>query len=63
MTTQTTPQKSSIKQQLRTDLGQSVGVTTTGVINLVYGPNLYRLHVIYSDKVLFLMFINVKCLL
>ena len=26
--TQTTPQKSSIKQQLRTDLGQSVGVTT-----------------------------------
>ena len=28
MTTQTTPQKSSIKQQLRTDLGRSVGVTT-----------------------------------
>ena len=26
--TQTTPQKSSIKQQLRTDLGRSVGVTT-----------------------------------
>ena len=24
----TTPQKSSIKQQLRTDLGRSVGVTT-----------------------------------
>ena len=27
MTTQTTPQKSSIKQRLRTDLGRSVGVT------------------------------------
>ena len=27
VTTQTTPQKSSIKQQLRTDLGRSVGVT------------------------------------
>ena len=26
--TQTTPQKSTIKQQLRTDLGRSVGVTT-----------------------------------
>ena len=26
--TQTTPQKSSIKQRLRTDLGRSVGVTT-----------------------------------
>ena len=33
--------KSSIKQQLRTDLGRSVKVTTgnpTGVVNLVYGP-------------------------
>ena len=31
--------KSSIKQQLRTDLGRSVGVTTAnGVVNLVYGP-------------------------
>ena len=33
--------KSSIKQQLRTDFGRSVGVTkahTTGVVNLVYGP-------------------------
>ena len=29
VTTQTTPQNSSIKQQLRTDLGRSVGVTTT----------------------------------
>ena len=28
MTSQTTPQKSSIKQHLRTDLGRSVGVTT-----------------------------------
>ena len=28
VTTQTTPQKSSIKQQLRIDLGRSVGVTT-----------------------------------
>ena len=28
VTTQTTPQKSSIKQQLRTDLGRPVGVTT-----------------------------------
>ena len=28
VTTQTTPQKSSIKQHLRTDLGRSVGVTT-----------------------------------
>ena len=28
MTTQTTTQKSSIKQLLRTDLGRSVGVTT-----------------------------------
>ena len=28
VTTQTTPQKSSIKQQLRTDLGRSVEVTT-----------------------------------
>ena len=28
VTTQTTPQKSSIKQQLRTDLGRSVGVTS-----------------------------------
>ena len=28
VTTQTTPQKSSNKQQLRTDLGRSVGVTT-----------------------------------
>ena len=28
VTTQTTPQKSSIKQQLQTDLGRSVGVTT-----------------------------------
>ena len=27
MTTRTTPQKSSIKQQFRTDLGRSVGVT------------------------------------
>ena len=26
VTTQTTPQKSSIKQRLRTDLGRSVGV-------------------------------------
>ena len=43
VTTQTTPQKSSIKQRLRTDLGRSVGVTTAtqpGVVNLVYGPNL-----------------------
>ena len=28
VTTQTTPQKSSIKQRLRADLGRSVGVTT-----------------------------------
>ena len=28
VTTQRTPQKSSIKQRLRTDLGRSVGVTT-----------------------------------
>ena len=28
MTTQTTPQKSSNKQRLRTDLGRSVGITT-----------------------------------
>ena len=28
VTKQTTPQKSSIKQRLRTDLGRSVGVTT-----------------------------------
>ena len=28
MTTQTTPQKSSIRQRLRTDLGRSVEVTT-----------------------------------
>ena len=28
VTTQTTPQKSSIAQRLRTDLGLSVGVTT-----------------------------------
>ena len=28
MTTKTTPQKSSITQRLRTDLGRSVGVTT-----------------------------------
>ena len=28
VTTQTTPQKSSIKQRLRTDLGRSVGVTS-----------------------------------
>ena len=28
VTTHTTPQKSSIKQRLRTDLGRSVGVTT-----------------------------------
>ena len=28
VTTQTTPQKSSITQRLRTDLGRSVGVTT-----------------------------------
>ena len=32
--TQTTPQKNSIKQQLRTDLGRSVGVTTA--IQLVW---------------------------
>ena len=42
LTTQTKPQKSSITQRLRTDLGQSVGVTTA--IQLcglpVYGPNL-----------------------
>ena len=31
MTTQTTPQKSSIKQRLRTDLGRSVGVTTGSI--------------------------------
>ena len=40
VTKQTTPQKSSIKQRLRTDLGRSVGVTNshpTGVVNLVYG--------------------------
>ena len=40
----TTPQKSSIKQQLRTDLGRSVGVTTA--TRLVWftrftGPNLH----------------------
>ena len=43
VTTQTTPQKSSIKQRLRTDLGRSVGVTTA--TQLVWftrftGPNL-----------------------
>ena len=43
VTTQTTPQKSSIKQQLRTDLGRSVGVTTA--TQMVWftrftGPNL-----------------------
>ena len=41
VTTQTTPQKSSIKQRLRTDLGRSVGVCNyshpTGVVNLVHG--------------------------
>ena len=38
MKTQTTSQKSSITQRLRTDLGRSVGVTTA--TQLVYGPNL-----------------------
>ena len=37
MTTQTTPQKSSIKQRLRTDLGRSVGVTTATQLVLLTG--------------------------
>ena len=43
VTTQTMPQKSSITQRLRTNLGRSVEVITatqTGVVNLVYRPNL-----------------------
>ena len=43
VTTQTTPQKSSIKQRLRTDLGRSVGVTTaTQLVWLTWftGPTL-----------------------
>ena len=38
-TTHTTPPKTSITQQLRTDLGRSVGVTSnpTGVVKPVYG--------------------------
>ena len=41
VTTQTTPQKSSITQRLRTDLGRSVGVKTTptSVVNRFTGPN------------------------
>ena len=41
LTTQTTPQKSSITQRLRTDLGRSYGVTTaTQLVWLTYftGP-------------------------
>ena len=37
VTTQTTPQKSSIKQQLRADLGRSVGVTTATQLVLLTG--------------------------
>ena len=43
VTTQKTPQKRLHSGYGPTDLGQSVGVTTatkTGVVNLVYGPNL-----------------------
>ena len=39
MTTQTTPQKSSIKQQLRTDLGRSVGVSTATQLVWLTGCN------------------------
>ena len=45
VTTQTTPQKSSIKQRLRTDLGRSVGVTTaTQLVWLTWNklPNKYK---------------------
>ena len=55
VTTQTTPQKSSIKQRLRTDLGRSVGVTTA--TQLVWftrftGPNLptHRNSRVIEDK-------------
>ena len=37
VTTQTTPQKSSIKQRLRTDLGRSVGVATATQLVLLTG--------------------------
>ena len=37
VTTQTTPQKSSIKQRLLTDLGRSVGVTTATQLVLLTG--------------------------
>ena len=36
VTTQTTPQKSSIKQRLRTDLGRSVGVAQPKATQLVW---------------------------
>ena len=39
VTTQTTPQKSSIKQRLRTDLGRSVGVTTATQLVTNYVDN------------------------
>ena len=55
MTTQTTSQKSSITQRLRTDLGRSVGVTTA--TQLVWftrftGPNLptHRNSRVIDDK-------------
>ena len=44
----TTPQKSSIKQRLRTDLGRSVGVTTA--TKLVWTSlRLYQLFIVVSD--------------
>ena len=47
VTTQTTPQKSSIKQRLRTDLGRSVGVTTA--TQLVWFNNNLKNSKLYSN--------------
>ena len=61
VTTQTTPQKSSIKQRLRTDLGRSVGVTTVTQLVWLTGlraiPQVHHrnpIHIGYSrDSVVF----------
>ena len=43
--TQTTPQKSSIKQRLRTDLGRSVGVTKATQLVWLNSLDFFRVHI------------------
>ena len=50
VTTQTTPQKSSIKQRLRTDLGRSVGVTTAIQLVWLTGLSDYIMGIFYLTE-------------